>query len=155
MYMKHAYGARRKNSHAIEREKSPRVSKVKSLCTREFAVILRPRTMRKASMESILVNMSAGFAKHSKEKYSLMLQKKAMSVTVDVTMESNQRGGNTRIPRCRCGRCQPGCHKNTARMPHEHHRDAARMPLGCHAGYIRIACEFGPGTRPSRPGRRT
>ena len=37
------------------------------------------------------------------------------------------------------------------RMPHEYHRDAARMP----SGYIRIACEFGPGTRPSRPGRRT
>ena len=37
MYTKHAPGARRKTSHAIE--KSPRVSKVKSLCTREFAVL--------------------------------------------------------------------------------------------------------------------
>ena len=36
MYTNHAHGAMRKNSHAIE--KSPRVSKVKSLCTREFAV---------------------------------------------------------------------------------------------------------------------
>ena len=36
--MKHAHGAMRRNSHAIEREKSPRVSKVKSLSTREFAV---------------------------------------------------------------------------------------------------------------------
>ena len=39
--MTHAHGAMRKNSHAIEREKSPRVSKVKSLCTREFAVCKR------------------------------------------------------------------------------------------------------------------
>ena len=36
MYMDHAHGAMHQNSHAIE--KSPRVSKVKSLCTREFAV---------------------------------------------------------------------------------------------------------------------
>ena len=33
----HAHGAVRRNSHAIA--KSPRVSKMKSLCTREFAVI--------------------------------------------------------------------------------------------------------------------
>ena len=36
--MTHARGAMRRNSHAIEREKSPRVSKVKSLCTHEFAM---------------------------------------------------------------------------------------------------------------------
>ena len=36
--MDHAHGAMRRNSYAIE--KSPRVSKVKSLCTREFAVLV-------------------------------------------------------------------------------------------------------------------
>ena len=36
--MKHAHGAMQRDSHAIEREKRPRVSNVKSLCTCEFAV---------------------------------------------------------------------------------------------------------------------
>ena len=38
MYTNHAHGAMHKSSHTIEREKSPWVSKVKSLCSLEFAV---------------------------------------------------------------------------------------------------------------------
>ena len=45
--------------------------------------------MRKNSTESFLVKMPAGLAKHSKENYSLMFQKKATSVTVGAIMNVN------------------------------------------------------------------
>ena len=58
MYMNHAHDAMRRNSHAIE--KSPRVSKVKSLCTREFAVtILMPAEILNSPHKSGIYNTEA------------------------------------------------------------------------------------------------